>query len=114
MKKRLRKKKRVGEFAEWGRQLVICRKGQDGFDAFLDAFIEEAIEANRCYCGGGGSADKLVFVVELGCRSGDPDARMAEIEAWLGSRPDVTNWQVGPEFDLWRGDYQDIEERFEG
>ncbi|MFO7878113.1 MAG: 50S ribosome-binding protein YggL [Desulfovermiculus sp.] len=114
MKKRLRKKKRVGEFTEWGRQLAIHRNRQDGFDEFLDAFIEEAIEANGCYCGGGGNADTLSFVVELGCRSDDPDARMAEIEVWLGSRPDVKEWQIGPKFDLWHGDYQDIEERFEG
>ena len=92
---------------------MIFRNRQDGFDEFLDAFIEEAIEANGCYCGGGGSADKLSFVVELGCRSDDPDARMAEIEDWLGSRPDVKSWQVGPEFDLWHGGYQDIEEHLE-
>ncbi len=113
MKKRLRKKKRVGEFTEWGRQLVICRNSQEGFDEFLDAFIDEAIEANGCYCGGGGSADKLNFIVELGRRVHDPDARMASIESWLGSRPDVGTWKVGPEFDIWHGDDQDIEEDVE-
>jgi uncharacterized protein YggL (DUF469 family) len=57
--KRLRKKKHCGEFTEWGRQLVIIRNRNDGLDEFLDAFIEEAIEANGCHCGGGGTADKL-------------------------------------------------------
>ncbi|MDZ7759650.1 MAG: 50S ribosome-binding protein YggL [Desulfovermiculus sp.] len=110
MKKRMRKKKRLGEFTEWGRQLVISRNSHEGFDEFLDAFIDEAIEANGCYCGGGGSADKLSFIVELGRRKHDPDARMANIESWLGTRPDVDTWEVGPEFDIWHGDYQDIEE----
>jgi uncharacterized protein YggL (DUF469 family) len=46
MKKRHRKKKHRGEFTELGRQLIITRNRKDGFDEFLDAFIEEAIEAN--------------------------------------------------------------------
>ena len=56
-KKRLRKKKHLGEFAEWGRQFVIIRNRKDGFDEFLDAFIEEAIESSGCYCGGGIKGD---------------------------------------------------------
>ena len=48
MKKRLRKKKHYGKFSEWGRQLVITRNRKDGLGEFLDAFIEEAIEANGC------------------------------------------------------------------
>lgn len=110
MKKRLRKKKGLGEFTEWGRQLVISRNCQEGFAEFLDAFIDEAIEANGCYCGGGGSAEKLSFIVELGRRVQDPDARMARIETWLVARPDVDSWEVGPEFDIWHGSCQDIEE----
>jgi len=37
MKKRLRKKKHIGEFAEWGRQILIVRNRKDGLDEFLDA-----------------------------------------------------------------------------
>ena len=109
MKKRLRKKKHSGEFTEWGRQLVIMRNRKEGFDAFLDAFIEEAIESNRCYCGGGGKEDKLDVVVELGRRSDDPDARVNRITAWLDSRSDVETWRLGEEFDIWHGDFQDID-----
>ncbi|MFO7685021.1 MAG: 50S ribosome-binding protein YggL [Desulfobacterales bacterium] len=108
MKKRLRKKKHLGEFTEYGRQLVINRKLTDGFDEFLDAFIKEAIEANNCYCGGGGKEDKLNVIVELGRRSDDPDARLDRIIAWLDARPDVENWKVADEFDIWHEDYEDI------
>ncbi len=109
MKKRLRKKTLSGEFTEWGRQLVITRNRKDGFDEFLDAFIEEAIEANGCYCGGGGmEEDKLDVVVELGRRSDDPAARAKVIMAWLDARPDVQSWKMGEEFDVWHGDFQDI------
>ncbi len=110
MKKRLRKKKHYGEFTEWGRQVIVTRNRKDGFDEFLDAFIEKAIEANGCYCGGGGSDDKLGVVVELGCRSDDPDARLKKIMVWLDGRPDVQSSKVGKEFDIWHGDFKDIEE----
>lgn len=109
MNKRLRKKKHIGEFTECGRQLVIMRNRKDGFDEFLDAFIEKAIEANGCYCGGGGKEDKLDVIVELGRRLDDPAARMKAITAWLDARPDVQRWVTGEEFDLWHGDFCDIE-----
>jgi len=113
MKKRLRKKKHRGEFTEWGRQLFITRNRKDGFDEFFDAFIEVAIEANGCYCGGGGKEDKLDVVVELGRRSDDPAARMKRIMAWLDARPDVQSWRTGEQFDVWHGDFQDIEGKIE-
>jgi uncharacterized protein YggL (DUF469 family) len=111
MKKRLRKKKHYGEFTEWGRQLIITRNRKKGFDEFLDAFIEEAIEASGSYCGGGGKEDRLEVIVELGRRSDDPDARLRKITAWLDGRPDVKRWKTGEEFDVWHGDFRDIEDK---
>jgi len=108
MKKRLRRKKHIGEFAEFGRQLIITRNKKQGFDEFLDAFIEDAIEANGCFCGGGGCDDKLDVVIELARRSHDPDARLKRIIYWVESRSDVKGYQVGPEFDLWHGDFKEI------
>jgi len=113
MKKRLRKKKHRGEFTEWGRQLVVTRNRKDGFDEFLDAFIEEAIEANGCYCGGGGKEDRLDVIVELGSRSDDPEARLKCIGAWLDARPDVKTWRTSEEFDLWHGEVIEIADEIE-
>jgi len=110
MNKRLRKKKHCREFVEWGRRLVITRNRKDGFDEFFYAFVEEAIEANGCYCGGGGKEGKLDVVVELGRRWDDPAARLQKITAWLDARPDVQGWRTSDEFDLWHGDFQDIED----
>jgi uncharacterized protein len=104
VKKRLRKKKHCGEFTEWGRRLIVTRNQKQGFDEFLDTFIEEAIEANGCYCGGGGKEDRLDVIVELGCRSDDPETKLLKITAWLASRPDVQNWRTDEEFDIWHGD----------
>ena len=110
MKKRLRKKKHYGEFTEWGRQLIGIRNRKDKFDEFLDDFIVQAIETAGCYCGGGSSNDRLDVVVELGCRSDDPDARLKKITAWLDERLDVESWRVGEEFNVWQGDFKDIGE----
>jgi uncharacterized protein YggL (DUF469 family) len=55
------------------------RNRKDGFDEFLDAFIEEAIESNKCYCGGGGNEDKLDVVVEFGRRSDVPAAKLGKM-----------------------------------
>ncbi len=106
MKKRLRKKTYHGEFTEWGRQLVITRNHKDGFDEFLDAFID-SIEANGCFCGGGGKEDTLDVIVELGRLSDDREARMKSIIAWLKARSDVQSWKIGDEFDLWNGNFEE-------
>jgi uncharacterized protein YggL (DUF469 family) len=104
MKKRLRKKKHVGEFTEWGRQLIATRNTKADAEAFQDAFIVEAIEGNGCCCGGGMSEDQINVVVELGKSSDDPEGRFAKVAAWLDARPDVQGWEAGPVFDLWHGD----------
>jgi uncharacterized protein len=102
--KRLRKKKHCGEYSEWGRQIVITRNCTDGFEAFVDAFLAEAIEANGCYCSAVGRDDSLHVVVELGRPSDDRAGRLQAITAWLDARSDVKQWQVSEEFDLWHGD----------
>jgi uncharacterized protein len=106
MKKRIRKKKHLAEFTEWGRQLVITRNRKDEFNEFLDAFIG-SIEANGCYCGGAGKEDTLDVIVELGRLSVDRDAKMKSIIAWLEARSDVQSWKAGDEFDLWNGNFKE-------
>ena len=66
MKKRIRKKQRIGEYTEWGRYVARARKSEYGFDEFLNAFVEEAIESNGCFCGGGGKGKRMEYIVELG------------------------------------------------
>jgi len=113
MMKRLRKKKHVREFAQYGRQLIVTRNRKDGFDEFLYAFVEEAIEQSGCYCGGGGKEDKLDVIVEIGSRSENTDTKLIKVTEWLDARPDVKNWKVGQEFDLWHGNFVDMEKETE-
>jgi uncharacterized protein YggL (DUF469 family) len=65
MKKRLRKKKRVGEFKVYGVPIAVKLAAGTDFDSFLDAFILDAIESNGCYVFGGGKKDRFVGFVEL-------------------------------------------------
>lgn len=113
MKKRLRKKKHISEFAEWGRQLIVTRNTKMDADSFQDAFIIEAIEANGCYCGGSLSDDKVNVIVELGMKSENTEIEFTKVTAWLDERSDVKEWRAGLLFDLWHGDYNDIDDQID-
>lgn len=113
MKKRLRKKKHYGEFAEYGRQLIITRVRKDGIDDFIDSFLEDAIEANSCFYAGCVNDVRLDFIVELGTRSDYPESKINKIKTWLKSRPDVLSWTISQEFDLWYGDVENLKKETE-
>ncbi|HED04847.1 MAG TPA: DUF469 family protein [Candidatus Fraserbacteria bacterium] len=101
MKKRLRKKKHTGEFTEWGVTVAIVIRQEADFDHFLDDFIEEAIEGNDCYFGGGGRAPRLEGVIELGRISDDPEEKLRKVIGWLEAREDVERYATGKLIDLW-------------
>lgn len=109
MKKRLRKKKHMGEFTEWGRQLIVYRNTKMHADAFHDAFMHEAIAVNGCYCGGTLSNDKINVVIELGRKSEDLESKFANVTDWLDQRSDIEKWRSGPLFDIWYGKFDEIE-----
>jgi len=110
MRKRLRKKKHVGEFKEFGVQIIIRRNTLRDYDEFIWAFVEEAVEFNDCYCGGGGMEDKCDMYIELGRSADDPMARLKGITDWLDSRGDVESYRVGEINDAWYGPFEDLEE----
>ena len=106
MKKRLRKKKRLGEFREWGREVSInLREGTSG-EEFIDDFIGMIEDAKLC-CGGGGRGLNWKVIVELGTT--ETQTKWNLVRLWLESRSDVAEWSVGDEFDLWHG-YSDSRE----
>lgn len=113
MRKRLRKKKHLGEFVEWGGPVVIRRSRQEGFEAFFDDFLDQAIEGNGCYFGGGGKQDQLEGIVELGQASAEPEERLKRVAAWLEAREDVEGYEIGKMVDLWYGPFEDEEDDHE-
>lgn len=110
VKKRLRKKKHKGEFAEFGRKLVVKRNTDNDFDTFLDRFID-IVEKSGCSCGGGGGDDYLDMVVQLGRRQQNPDQRIKAIESELRKDATIASIQIGEEFDLWYGDFDNLFEK---
>ncbi len=109
MKKRLRKKRHLGEFAEWGTPISIVRTHKGDFDSFLDNFIEQAIERNGLYFGGGGKEDYLDGVIELGKKSDGPEERLKKILEWLANHKDIESYVIGNMIDLWHEPFSDID-----
>ncbi|QDU07716.1 50S ribosome-binding protein YggL [Gimesia aquarii] len=107
MKKRLRKKKHLGEFKEWGTSITIKRTTCVDFDSFLDDFIEQAIEGNHCCCGIGGMDDSFDGIIQLGTKSNHPEERLKAIKTWLDRRPDVDHYVTGKLIDLWYGPFEE-------
>jgi uncharacterized protein YggL (DUF469 family) len=109
MKKRVRKKRHLGEFREWGVPLAVRRTHPEGFDDFTDDFIEQAIEAQGLFFGGVGQGERFSGVIEVG-RIGDPiEARVRHVRDWLDARTDVAQYVMGPLVDLWHGPFYDLD-----
>lgn len=109
MRKRLRKKKYLGEFKEWGASITIKRTSSVDFDSFLDDFIEQAIEGNHCCCGIGSVGDSFEGIIQLGTNSNHPEERLKAIKAWLDRRLDVDHYITGKLIDLWYGPFEEFE-----
>ncbi len=109
MRKRLRKKKHIGEFVEWGAAVEIVRTQKAGFDAFLDEFLDEAIEGNGCYFGGGGKEDRLGGMIELGRSADGPEEKLRGVRGWLDTREDVQEYVTGSIADNYNGPFSEVD-----
>ncbi|PWB33183.1 hypothetical protein DCO48_11000 [Pseudomonas sp. SDI] len=98
--RRLRKKLCVDEFQELGFELNLGFKedlSEEAIDAFLDAFLTDAMDANGLdYVGGDDFG--LVCKAERGSVT---EAQRAKVEAWLKGRDEVVKVEVSPLLDAW-------------
>ncbi|MBU3055292.1 MULTISPECIES: YggL family protein [Pseudomonas] len=98
--RRLRKKLCVDEFQELGFELTLNYK--DGMapadlEAFLEAFLRQAIEGNGLgYVGG----EDYGFVC-LGKRGSVSEEQRGQVEAWLKGRSELADFTVSPLMDVW-------------
>jgi uncharacterized protein YggL (DUF469 family) len=106
MKKRLRKKRHRGEFRQFGFTIGL-KFGRipatSEFDAFVDAFIGQAIEGNGLVFGGGGSPQsdwRGVVQQDHRYKSSSP-ADQTAVSEWLYGRPEVCSVRISPMWDLW-------------
>ncbi len=92
MKKRLRKKYRVGEFRELCFHFSFAYKGDVMADAcreFLNALIEDCIEANGLDCSGNISDDGCQMTAMATDPTQTSAAQLEAVKAWLSAREDV-------------------------
>jgi len=98
--RRLRKKLCVDEFQELGFELNLTyAEGLDAgaVDSFLDAFLDEAIEAQGLgYVGG----EDYGFVC-LGKRGSVTEEQRSHVESWLKGRSELAEFTVSPLLDVW-------------
>jgi hypothetical protein len=107
MNRRLRKKKRKGEFRELGFS-VVFRLGPGLSDEELDRVCHEwilrAIEGNGLAFGGGSSRDGYdVFVTARGPRCSATDEHRERVAHWLESNSLVIEYAVFSLVDAWHG-----------
>jgi uncharacterized protein len=113
MRRRLRKKLRLGEFTQMGFGIKYQPKpglADTARDALLDRFLLQAIEAHDLHCGGGGGPEEWDFFVCPNGRRTATDADRQSVRAWLESHPDVTNVRVGRLENAWHGDGEEAQE----
>jgi len=103
MRKRLRKKRRLGEFRQFGFEVTFRlapEVSEAAVDRFWDRFIVGCIERHHLTCGGGCGREWDVFVTPEGRRSAtELDRELTE--RWLRGQAEVVDLQVGPLIDAW-------------
>ena len=104
MKRRLRKKRRLGEFREDGFRLqfqVDESLSLSETDVVVDSFID-MIEANRLQFGGGGDSS-WTGIVQGPWRGTATEADRDSVLEWLHAHPQIVDASAGPLEDLWNG-----------
>lgn len=108
MNKRIRRKKRLGEFREYAAPIAIKITAGTDMENFLNEFLTDAIEANACCIGGGGDDEHFEGFVELGQATENPEMKLEKIVAWLNAKPEVEKVVTGKLTDAWYGPFEDI------
>lgn len=113
MKRRLRKKKRLGEFKEFGFSVGFrYSNALDGNaeDELTARFIDEAIIDNGLQFGGGGcSPEWRGFVVAEKKRNSTSKHHQEAVEQWFIQESEILEYYVTPMVDTWHGNYNDEE-----
>ncbi len=111
MNRRLRKKKCVGEFQEFGFYVgfrFALNLGCDERNCLLDRFITDAIEANDLQFGGGGTENEWTGCAGLDKRGSAIESHCVAVEEWMLQEPLVNSYCIGPLIiDMWRGNSHD-------
>jgi uncharacterized protein YggL (DUF469 family) len=88
MKKRLRKKLHIKEFAEYGiefEMIVTSPIKEEAFNSLIEQFIENFVERNGLFCGGGWNPKmkKGGFIVEIGRDVENASYYLPKLKKWF-------------------------------
>ena len=88
MKKRLRKKLHIKEFAEYGiefEMIVTSPIKEEVFNSMMEQFVENFVERNEFVCGGGWNLKmkKGGFIVEIGRNIEKVSYYLPELKKWF-------------------------------
>src|SRR3989304_3596579 len=112
MKKRLRKKKRIGEFKESGFKIgfrFLDELSTESIDHLIDRFIEQAIENNGLQFGGGGKGSEWDgFVVLDKHRGSATDLHREAVKQWFMQESEILEYHVTQLIDAWYGDFDNV------
>lgn len=105
MKRRLRKKKRLGEFRELGFaiQAQLRSSSKEGRLDFIERFVD-AVERRALLFGGGCSLEGLLegLIMPRARGSASAEDREAVLQL-LQNAPEIARYEVGPLKDAWYG-----------
>ena len=104
MKKRLRKKYRVGEFKELCFEFSFEYKGDVAAaecEQFLHALVEDCIEANGLDCEGSITDDGCSIIAKAVDPTQTSNAQREAVKSWLEARSDVELKSFGELQDAW-------------
>ena len=96
---RQRKKLRIGEFLELGFIVTAQSNGTlspAAREAFMDAFLAQAIDANGVLFGGGFSDELWGYVMAEKNYESVTEAQMEAVRGWLSTRAELKDLSVGP------------------
>lgn len=117
MKKRLRKKKRLGEFTEYGVCLWVRVKSWTKSDADFDFFEKFTIflKSLELYCGGAFGETWDLFITAED-RLSVTEQYIKAIGEWLKNQPEILRCEFSQLVDAWNGElieYNELEDRWE-
>jgi uncharacterized protein YggL (DUF469 family) len=97
MRRRLRKKRREGEFAShaFGVSYVLDDISSTRVDTFLEQFVEQAIAPNKLQCLGSRRGRIWDFRVACVDHSQPTPAQRDAVVKWLKGRKELVEFEVG-------------------
>lgn len=108
MNKRIRKKRRCGEFREFCANFALKLNSGSDMEQFLNDFVNDAVLANGCGIGGGGDDDVFEGYIELGTSANKPAEKLEAITNWVKGKSEVEKVVFGEITDAWYGPFEEV------